>query len=191
MKTWRIGLFPALVAGAIVLGTSPLGHAGLLSLHLATADHDVPQATVDQRLNPVPLRPHAPENDDAVDVDQEDHHRADHSDSRKHHDHGSAEGQHQHADDGHATDEAHQDAPEAEQRIAGAPHAHGGLIHTHVPRSGDELVLPSAPFSKFYLVASAAPLPRITRDRSRTPWTVPSPEQAVASIESPPPQPPG
>ena len=76
-------------------------------------------------------------------------------------------------------------------RATGSPNGSSMEFHTHDPRSDAELVLPSAPFPEVYLPASAASLPRVVRSRSRTPWMVAAPDQAVPSIESPPPQLPG
>ena len=180
-SAWRIVLLPVLLACAIVFGTSRIGHTGLLSLHLATAHHDVSESmAVDQLPDARPGPP--PEH--AGDVDRHDHHPEDHSHSPKHHEHGPGDGQHPH--------EAHERAePSADQRIANAPHAHGGLVHTHAPRPDEELVIPSTPIWEYYLPASAAPLPHATDDRSRAPWIVLSPDQAIPSIESPPPRLPG
>jgi hypothetical protein len=183
-STWRIVLLPVLLACAIGLGTSHVGYAGLLSLHLATAHHDNPQ--------PPTADPHP-----AILAHVVEHAE----DEGGPHEHGAGAHEHpprqagthehpRHEDHPHAEDRlAH--SPPAERPVANAPHEHGGLIHTHDPRSDEELVLPSAPFPEFYLPASAASPPRVVRSRSRTPWIAAAPDQAVPSIESPPPQLPG
>lgn len=189
IKAWRIVLLPVLLACAIGLGTSHIGHAGLLSLHLATAHHDTPP--------PPPADPqpaiHAHFVEHVEDEDRPHEHSGRGTDAHEHahdadtHEHPRAE-DHHHAADRH---ELSVPAESPERPVANAPHEHGGLIHTHDPRSDEELVLPAAPFSEFYLPASAASPPRVARNRSRTPWIVAAPDQAVPSIESPPPQLPG
>lgn len=181
MHAWRIVLLPVLLACAIGLGTSHIGHAGLLSLHLATAHHDTPPPPP---ADPHPDRPardsHAQEPIAAA-SDHSHEHPPHHAKTHEH----AGDEDHHHAADRHAH------SPPADPPIANAPHEHGALIHTHEPGSDEELVLPSAPFSEFYLAQSAASLPRVARSRSRTPWIAAAPDQAVPSIESPPPQLPG
>lgn len=196
MHAWRIVLLPVLLACAIGLGTSHIGHAGWLSLHLATAHHDTPPPPP---AEPPAIHAHAVGHLAAPDGPHEHGSRAhEHpsrdTDSHEHpprdtdsHEHPRSE-DHHHAADRHAVSPP---ADRADPPIANAPHEHGGVIHTHDPRSDDELVLPSAPFSEFYLPQAAASPPRIARSRSRTPWIVAAPDQAVRSIESPPPQLPG
>jgi hypothetical protein len=187
MHAWRFVLLPVLLACGIGLGTSHIGHAGLLSLHLATAHHETPPPPPPDP--PPAVHTHAVEH--AVPWDEPHEHGAGAHEHPTHdaetHEH-PREGDHHHAADPH---EPAPPAPDAERPMANAPHEHGGLIHTHEPRSDEELVLPAAPFSAFYLPASAASPPRIARSRSRTPWIVAAPDQAVPSIESPPPQLPG
>jgi hypothetical protein len=178
MQAWRIVLLPVLLACGVGLGTSHVGHAGLLSLHLAIAHHDAPPLS-----NPVP-NPAA----HAIVVEEP-------REDERHEHPARGAGAHEHPrDDGHHADDRHAHSPPAERadpRMANAPHAHGRVVHTHDPRSDAELVLPSAPFPEIYLPASAASLRRVVRSRSRTPWMVAAPDQAVPSIESPPPQLPG
>jgi hypothetical protein len=185
MQAWRNVLPPVLLACGVGLGTSHVGHAGLLSLHLATAHHDAPPLS-----NPVPNpAAHAIVVEEPRE-DERHEHPARGAGAHEHH-----AGTHEHPrDDGHHADDQPADAPpaaRADPPMANAPHAHGRVVHTHDPRSDAELVLPSAPFPEFYLPASAASLPRVVRSRSRTPWMVAAPGQAVPSIESPPPQLPG
>jgi len=187
MHAWRIVLLPVLLACGIGLGTSHIRHAGLLSLHLATAQHDTPP--------PPPADPQPAVHTHAVEhLEDED---GPHEHGAGAHEHAARHaGTHEHPrdEDHHHTADPHEAAPptdHAEPPLANAPHEHGGLIHTHDPRSDEELVLPSAPYSEFYLPAAAASPPRIARNRSRTPWIVAAPDQAVPSIESPPPQLPG
>ncbi|HZG44280.1 MAG TPA: hypothetical protein VEY93_15125 [Longimicrobium sp.] len=189
MQAWRIVLLPVLLACAIGLGTSHIGHAGLLSLHLATAHHDTPPPpTADPRPDRRAADSHAEEH--VATSDDSHEHPARGAGAHEHH-----AGTHEHPrDDGRHADDRHAHSPPAERAdppVAHAPHAHGRVVHTHDPRSDAELVLPSAPFPEFYLPASAASPPRVVRSRSRTPWMVAAPDQAVPSIESPPPQPPG
>jgi hypothetical protein len=190
INAWRIVLLPVLLACAIGPGTSHLGHAGLLSLHLVTAHHDTPPPPpADPRpaihIHAVvhvapPDEPHEHPSRGTAAHEHPAHHA-------KTHEHPRDEGHH-HAADRHKSSPP---ADDPQQPVADAPHEHGGLIHTHDPRSDEELVLPSAPVSEFYLPASAASPPRVARNRSRTPWIVAAPDQAVPSIESPPPQLPG
>lgn len=188
MHAWRIVLLPVLLACAIGLGTSHIGHAGLLSLHLATAHHDSPP--------PPPADPqpavHTHAEVHAAPSD-EPHEHPDRAGAHEHPPHHAKTHEHPREDHHHAADRHEPSVPveRAEPPIAYAPHEHGGLIHTHDLRSDEHLVLPSAPFSEFYLPASAASPPRVARNRSRTPWIVAAPDQAVPSIESPPPQLPG
>jgi hypothetical protein len=185
MQAWRIVLLPVLLACAIGLGTSHIAHAGLLSLHLATAHHDTPPALPADPHPPVP----AGAEEHVAPADEPHEHGADAHEHSRHHAKTHA---HPRAGDRHQADDRHAHSPPAANPpLANAPHEHGGLIHTHDPRSDDELVLPSAPFPEFYLPQSAASPPRIARSRSRTPWIVAAPDQAVPSIESPPPQLPG
>jgi hypothetical protein len=187
INAWRIVLLPVLVACAIGLGTSHIGHAGLLSLHLATAHHDTPPPPP---ADPQPaIHTHAVVHVARSDEPHEHSNRG--TGAHEHPPHDAST--HEHPRDGghHHGADRHAPAPPTEQPVANAPHEHGGLIHTHDPRSDEELVLPSAPFSEFYLPASAVSPPRIARNRSRTPWIVAAPDQAVPSIESPPPQLPG
>lgn len=186
MHAWRIVLLPVLLACAIGLGTSRIPHAGLLSLHLATAHHDTP-----------PPPPADPPGRRAADSHAQEHVAASDG-SHAHpargtgaHEHHAKTHEHPRASDHHHAADRHAQSPPADPPIANAPHEHGGLIHTHDPQSDEALVLPSAPFSEFYLPASGASPPRIARSRSRTPWIVAAPDQAVSSIESPPPQLPG
>jgi hypothetical protein len=187
MRAWRIVLLPVLLACAIGLGTSHIGHAGLLSLHLATAHHDTPP--------PPPADPRPAIHTHAV------VHVALSDEAHEHSGRGAGAHEHPARHGGtheHARDEDHHHgadrpapSPPSERPIANAPHEHGGLIHTHDPRTDEELVLPSAPYPEFYLPASAASPPRVARNRSRTPWIVAAPDQAGPPIESPPPQLPG
>jgi hypothetical protein len=192
---WRIVLLPVLLACGVGLGTSHIGHAGLLSLHLATAHHGTPPLSNDV---PRPDRPaiHSQAVEPREHVAHSDEPREQPSRGADAHEHSPHHaGTHEHPrDDGHHADDRHAHSPPAESAdppMANAPHAHGRVVHTHDPRSDAELVLPSAPFPEFYLPASAASLPRVVRNRSRTPWIVAAPDQAVPSIESPPPQLPG
>jgi hypothetical protein len=189
MHAWRIVLLPVLLACAIGLGTSHIGYAGLLSLHLATAHHDTPP--------PPPADPHPEIHAHAVvhvaPSDEPHEHPSRGADVHEHPVHHAGTHEHPRDEDHHHTADRHAHSAPAEspERPIAEPHEHGGLIHTHDPRSDEELVLPSAPFSEFYLPASAASPPRVARSRSRTPWIVAAPEQAVPSIESPPPRLPG
>jgi hypothetical protein len=184
MHAWRIVLLPVLLACAIGLGTSHIGHAGLLSLHLATAHHDTPpQPPADPRPA---IHTHA-----VVHVTPSHEHSGHGGDAHEHPAHDAETHEHPREEDHHHAADRHEPPPPAERPLANAPHEHGGLIHTHDPRPDEELVLPAAPFSEFYLPVSAASPPRVARSRSRTPWIVAAPDQAVPSIESPPPQLPG
>jgi len=189
MQAWRIVLLPVLLVCAIGLGTSHIGYGGLLSLHLATAHHDTPSPPA---ADPQPaIDSHAAEQEHAAQSDEPHQHPAGGADAHEHPPHDADTHEHPRDADHHHAADRHESSPSAKQPIANAPHQHGGLIHTHDPRSDAELVLPSAPFSEFYLPASAASPPRVVRSRSRTPWIVAAPDQAVPSIESPPPQLPG
>ncbi|HEY0026121.1 MAG TPA: hypothetical protein VGB24_24740 [Longimicrobium sp.] len=190
MHAWRIVLLPVLLACAIGLGTSHIGHAGLLSLHLATAHHDTPP--------PAPVDPPSVIDSHAVvhvaPSDEPHEHPSRGADAHEHPAHHASAHEHPRDEDHHHAADRQAVSPPAEERhrpIASAPHEHGGLIHTHDPRSDEELVLPPAPFSEFYVPASAASPPRVARSRSRTPWVAAALDQAVPSIESPPPQLPG
>jgi hypothetical protein len=187
MHAWRFVLLPVLLACAIGLGTSPIGHAGLLSLHLATAHHDTPPPSP---ADPLPaILTHAVEH-----VEDEDRPHAHGAGAHEHAPHHAGAHEHPRDEEHHHADDRPEPSPPADdprRPIANAPHEHGGLIHTHDSRTDEELVLPSAPFSEFYLPASAASPPRVARNRPRTPWIAAAPDQAVPSIESPPPQLPG
>lgn len=185
VQAWRIVLLPVLLACAIGLGTSHIGHAGLLSLHLATAHHDTPPSPP---ADPQPaIQAHAEEH---AASDESHEHPARGAGAHEHPPHHAKTHEHP-RDDDHRADDRREPSPPADPPLANAPHEHGGLIHTHDPRSDAELVLPSAPFPELHLPRSAASLPRIARSRSRTPWMVAAPDQAAPSIESPPPQLPG
>lgn len=162
MRSPRVGLLGVLLACGLLLGASPIGQAGFLWLHLATADHELSSAASSERHH-----------DDGSTLPH----------ASKHHAHKPNEGGLSSMDD---TPES------TERSIApDVPHEHNGNVHTHEQNPGGEPVpLAGAP-SKFYLAPAVVPLPFQAPYRSRTPTVVPVPARVDRAVELPPPRLPG
>ena len=161
MRASRIGLLPVLIAYGLLLGGSPVGQAGFLRLHLANAHHELS---------------HVPGVERHRDQDSAPPHAS------EHHEHDRHEGGPSFRDK----------APEnADRSIApNVPHEHNGVVHTH-EQSPEGPVLLSGALSKFYLAPPIVPTPPPTRNGSRTPAVVLTPDQVAPRIETPPPRLPG
>lgn len=162
MRASRVALLPVLFAFGVLVGGSPVGQAGFLWLHLATAHHEAP-------------RPHG----------EERHHDHDstHRDPSEHHEAG------RHGNGPSSGSDAREDADRS--TAPGAPHEHNGVVHTHEQSPDEDPVLRADALSKFYLSPAATPVPAPAPYGSRTPWIVPAPDPFAPRIETPPPRLPG
>jgi hypothetical protein len=158
----RVGLLPVLFALGVLLGDSPVGQAGFLWLHLATAHHELSRSPgVERHPDQDSTHPHPSE----------------------HHEPGRYEGEPTSGDD--ATENP-------DGSIApGAPHEHDGVVHTHEQTQSEDSALPFNALSEFYLSPPVTLIPPLVRHGSRTPWVVPTPLQAAPRVETPPPRLPG
>lgn len=160
-------LLALVVAYACLLGLSPVGQAGFLWLHLATEHHDSAVRQTAHRHDGGQAHRHAP----AVDSHE-------------------ADGAHEHGEHAHE-----HPADAAGRSVApvspGAPHEHGGMVHTHDQAPGDDPAVPVGSLSKYYLSPEVKSPPPTARDAAVPPSAAPAPRRAASPVDTPPPRRPG
>jgi hypothetical protein len=214
----RLARLPLLLAYLLVLLGTPIGEAGFLWMHLTTAHSSPAKAYVElERSAGLQLREDGtlastPEHEPPA---HEHEHAAapkhEHADAHEHLPAGS--GEHRHADasehaaereHAHVSSDEHANSSEHHARIASTetepaprsvapdqPHEHGGRVHTHRQHPAPDAELLIDALSKFYLAPPTTSAPSTSADARQAGLIPPTPHQAAARIDTPPPRLPG
>ncbi|MBW3629744.1 MAG: hypothetical protein KY464_10655 [Gemmatimonadetes bacterium] len=189
----RAHLFTVVAAYLFMLAGSPIGHAGYLWVHIATAHqggseplamddgrHETGQPATaagrelaqDQRYEPQQqgFRPQ----DLSYEEKRHDHDKQ--HQNREHHEHGVSAAQ-------HGTAETAATLP-----ASSAAHEHGGVAHTHHGEPPKDLAITSDELSKYFLAPLISPDSPTVRDGLTTPVAPSAPEPASMPLETPPPR---
>jgi hypothetical protein len=195
----RLARLPLLLAYLLVLLGTPIGEAGYLWMHLATA-HSSPVSSVAELESPVGLRLR----DDGTLASTPDHepppaheHTAAHAHKHKHkhsaphtHAHVSSD-EHAHTSEHHARIASADTEPAPQSVAPDQPHEHGGRVHTHRQHPAPDAESLLDALSKFYLAPPTTPAPSTSADARHARQNPPTPHQVTARIDTPPPRRPG
>jgi pyruvate/2-oxoglutarate dehydrogenase complex dihydrolipoamide acyltransferase (E2) component len=209
----RLARLPLLLAYLLVLLGTPIGEAGFLWMHLATA-HSSPVSPDAAWERPIGLRlredgtlastparepPPAPAHEHtAAHAHKHKHstpHEHAHADAREHaaereHAHVSS-GEHAHSSEHHARIASADTEPAPQSVAPDQPHEHGGRVHTHRQHPAPDAESLLDALSKFYLAPPTMSVPSTSagpRQARQVPLT---PHQVAARIDTPPPRLPG
>jgi hypothetical protein len=205
-------LLAVLFAYALALSGSPVGQAGFLWMHLATAHHATPAASLGSAsAHSFPAKIVKADSDDASRADEDaviesSPALADVKDHGHAHEHGHAHVHDAAAADRHARPERpsghhHDDPPAHGARedthlpvapvpavAADAPHEHGGTWHTHQPHPVDDADVLTNGISKFYVASCEVPPQPRGSGRAPDPSIMALPSEADPAVEAPPPR---
>lgn len=207
-------LVAVLFAYALALCGSPVGQAGFLWMHIATAHHAAPLPAASPRSLDVPASPAKITQADSgsaprVDTDAVIESPSPPADARERHGHahGHAHAHEHRSADRHAhanrpvAHREHEDPPIHDARddanlpaipippvAPDAPHEHGGTWHTHQPHPIDDADVLTNGISKFYLASREVPPQHRSVDLTPLPSIVAAPSDAEFPVEIPPPQ---
>jgi hypothetical protein len=197
----RLARLPLLLAYLLVLLGTPVGEAGFLWMHLATAHAPQPDAdqirsggTRPDEAETLPARAPEPEHDapPAHGAGHAHAHASEHE-----HQHAASRGDEQLAAHEHADPREHQriasaeTEPPARSVAPDEPHEHGGRVHTHRQHPVPDAELLADALSKFYLAPPVTPAASSPADARHARQVPRAPHMAAARIDTPPPRLPG